>query len=174
MRSLSAACYGPNVRLKPPWLNGQGVRFLIRRLRVRVPLGVLAPRTATARRFEPLRAEPNGFLVHHLNHSVTLSRNCIRKNKFGTNANRQNILHNERTSRGSNPGHIDGGDVVYLRATDANTVAFPIVQMCTLERAAPRAIAQAGPTPMQNCSRYIFASCLRVKTIRSASLDKGN
>ena len=23
--------------------------------------------------FEPLRAEPNGFLVHHLNHSVTLS-----------------------------------------------------------------------------------------------------
>ena len=28
----------------------------------------------TAREFEPLRAEPNGFLVHHLNHSVTLSR----------------------------------------------------------------------------------------------------
>ena len=28
---------------------------------------------ATAREFEPLRAEPNGFLVHHLNHSVTLS-----------------------------------------------------------------------------------------------------
>ena len=28
----------------------------------------------TARGFEPLRAEPNGFLVHHLNHSVTLSR----------------------------------------------------------------------------------------------------
>ena len=28
---------------------------------------------ATARGFEPLRAEPNGFLVHHLNHSVTLS-----------------------------------------------------------------------------------------------------
>ena len=27
----------------------------------------------TARGFEPLRAEPNGFLVHHLNHSVTLS-----------------------------------------------------------------------------------------------------
>ena len=32
-------------------------------------------RTATtARGFEPLRAEPNGFLVHHLSHSVTLSR----------------------------------------------------------------------------------------------------
>jgi hypothetical protein len=28
---------------------------------------------ATARGFEPLRAEPNGFLVHHLSHSVTLS-----------------------------------------------------------------------------------------------------
>ena len=27
----------------------------------------------TAKGFEPLRAEPNGFLVHHLNHSVTLS-----------------------------------------------------------------------------------------------------
>ena len=31
------------------------------------------PPEATARGFEPLRAEPNGFLVHHLNHSVTLS-----------------------------------------------------------------------------------------------------
>ena len=28
----------------------------------------------TARGLEPLRAEPNGFLVHHLNHSVTLSQ----------------------------------------------------------------------------------------------------
>ena len=28
---------------------------------------------ATARGFEPLRAEPSGFLVHHLSHSVTLS-----------------------------------------------------------------------------------------------------
>jgi hypothetical protein len=28
---------------------------------------------STTRGFEPLRAEPNGFLVHHLNHSVTLS-----------------------------------------------------------------------------------------------------
>ena len=31
------------------------------------------PPEATARGFEPLRAEPNGFLVHHLSHSVTLS-----------------------------------------------------------------------------------------------------
>ena len=28
---------------------------------------------ATARGFEPLRAEPNEFLVHHLSHSVALS-----------------------------------------------------------------------------------------------------
>ena len=34
---------------------------------------------ATARGFEPLRAEPNGFRVHHLNHSVTLScRHCAK------------------------------------------------------------------------------------------------
>ena len=28
---------------------------------------------STTRGFEPLRAEPNGFLIHHLSHSVTLS-----------------------------------------------------------------------------------------------------
>ncbi len=33
----------------------------------------------TARGFEPLRAEPNGFLVHHLNHSVTLSCRATRR-----------------------------------------------------------------------------------------------
>ena len=33
---------------------------------------------ATARGFEPLRAEPNGFLVHHINHSVTVSSQCSR------------------------------------------------------------------------------------------------
>ena len=31
----------------------------------------------TARGFEPLRAEPDGFLVHHLNHTVTLSVECV-------------------------------------------------------------------------------------------------
>ena len=31
-------------------------------------------RKTTARGFEPLRAEPNGFLFHHLNHSATLSQ----------------------------------------------------------------------------------------------------
>ena len=34
---------------------------------------------STARRFEPLRAEPNRFLVHHLNHSVTLSMSKVCK-----------------------------------------------------------------------------------------------
>ena len=28
--------------------------------------------------FEPLRAEPSGFLVHHLSHSVTLSLESLR------------------------------------------------------------------------------------------------
>ena len=28
---------------------------------------------STAREFQPMRAEPKGFLVHHLRHSVTLS-----------------------------------------------------------------------------------------------------
>ena len=36
----------------------------------------------TARGFEPLRAEPNGFLVHHLNHSVTLSC-CVARTNMG-------------------------------------------------------------------------------------------
>ena len=74
----------------PPWPNGQGVGLLIRRLRVRVPQGVfkylklyayfhfLGDATAikfkaTPRGFEPLRAEPNGFRVHLLNRSDTVS-----------------------------------------------------------------------------------------------------
>ena len=38
----------------------------------RMPFG-MGMTKATPRGFEPLRAEPNGFLVHHLNHSVTVS-----------------------------------------------------------------------------------------------------
>ena len=34
---------------------------------------ILQRSKTTARGFEPLRAEPNGFLVHHLGHSVTVS-----------------------------------------------------------------------------------------------------
>ena len=37
---------------------------------------------STARGFEPLRAEPNGFLVHHLSHSVTLSDDHARTDLF--------------------------------------------------------------------------------------------
>ena len=36
----------------------------------------------TARGFEPLRAEPSGFLVHHLNHSVTLSMSFLMLGMF--------------------------------------------------------------------------------------------
>ena len=39
---------------------------------------------ATAKGFEPLRAEPNGFLVHHLNHSVTLSRWSCKSMQYNT------------------------------------------------------------------------------------------
>ena len=35
--------------------------------------GVGMQMQSTPRGFEPLRAEPNGFLVHHLSHSVTVS-----------------------------------------------------------------------------------------------------
>ena len=35
-------------------------------------------RNATPMGFEPLRAEPNGFLVHHLNHSVTVSSDALK------------------------------------------------------------------------------------------------
>ena len=34
---------------------------------------IVAWQQTTPRGFEPLRAEPNGFLVHHLSHSVTVS-----------------------------------------------------------------------------------------------------
>ena len=46
-----------------------------RACQIRIHTGVAQRpnRMPTARGFEPLRAEPNGFLVHHLNHSVTLS-----------------------------------------------------------------------------------------------------
>ena len=47
---------------------------------VRASAGGLVNYSSTARGFEPLRAEPNGFRVHHLSHSVTLSVNkCMDK-----------------------------------------------------------------------------------------------
>ena len=45
----------------------------------------------TQRGFEPLRAEPNGFLVHLLNHSDTVS---LRIATFGTLANETCGLRN--------------------------------------------------------------------------------
>ena len=38
-----------------------------------VPSLLYCMHKTTPKGFEPLRAEPNGFLVHHLSHSVTLS-----------------------------------------------------------------------------------------------------
>ena len=59
-----------------PWPNRAGVvRVAARANCVPDTQGVRTPQAEvpTARGFEPLRAEPNGFLVHHLSHSVTLS-----------------------------------------------------------------------------------------------------
>ena len=46
-----------------------------------IQAGDLQSWSSTARGFEPLRAEPNGFLVHHLSHSVTLSLFVLRSFK---------------------------------------------------------------------------------------------
>ena len=46
--------------------------FLVRR-GYATPTANMYKTKTTARGFEPLRAEPNGFRVHHLNRSVTLS-----------------------------------------------------------------------------------------------------
>ena len=57
------------------WRSRPGHRFGFPKLIVVVvpmPFHPDSPK-ATPRGFEPLQAEPNGFLVHHLNHSVTLS-----------------------------------------------------------------------------------------------------
>ena len=49
------------------------LRMALRQGKSRVDPQVDSGKRSTARGFEPLRAEPNGFLVHHLSHSVTLS-----------------------------------------------------------------------------------------------------
>ena len=57
----------------------------------------------TARRFEPLRAEPNGFLVHHLNHSVLLPdiANQAGRTQWTRNSNkpRDKPAHSRHTTR---------------------------------------------------------------------------
>ena len=46
----------------------------------------------TARGFEPLRAEPNGFRVHHLNHSVTLSwKHCFASKQANKMQNKSDL-----------------------------------------------------------------------------------
>ena len=57
--------------------------------------------TPTARGFEPLRAEPNGFLIHHLNHSVTLSRASSFKTEVRDNVSGAGASTAGRWSRSS-------------------------------------------------------------------------
>ena len=61
---------GPQKQRHPP---SRGARCLGRRRTAQLPRCIGVSLEATARGFESLRAEPNGFLVHHLGHSVTLS-----------------------------------------------------------------------------------------------------
>jgi hypothetical protein len=62
--STSASCVGSNPTAVSCGL-GKALAGALR--------GWCSQRKTTPRGFEPLRAEPNGFLVHHLNHSVTVS-----------------------------------------------------------------------------------------------------
>ena len=95
----------------PPWPNGQGVGLLIRRLRVRVTQGMhyiaynfvsrnncppMVSRSldckATPRGLEPLRAEPNGFRVHLLNRSDTVSLTVwLASHQAGWNAGKEDV-----------------------------------------------------------------------------------
>ena len=56
-------------------------------------------RKATARGFEALRAEPNGFLVHHLNHSVTLSMSTSSPEEFDSNGLRAELRNGAGRSK---------------------------------------------------------------------------
>ena len=74
--------------------------------------GVRAPEVKTghdptARGFEPLRAEPNGFLVHHLNHSVTLS--CEAKIKTELFSNVSGVAVRTARHRTRSSGRPRGG-----------------------------------------------------------------
>ena len=46
-----------------------------------------SPLNTTPVGFEPTRAEPNGFLVHLLNHSDTVSRNMVGRAQIGIDTN---------------------------------------------------------------------------------------
>ena len=60
----------------------------------------------TARGLEPLRAEPNGFRVHLLSHSDTLSL-VMQRFEAGQEYRRKCI------SQESSPGRVDSGDILY-------------------------------------------------------------
>ena len=85
----------------------------------------------TARGFEPLRAEPNGFLVHHLSHSVTLSMLSCKTGRLAERASHPSRIPYPSTSssiahsEGSRPsgwtghcwlaqGHTFSGDLVLV------------------------------------------------------------
>ena len=69
-RRRATLVLGPQKQRHPP---SRGTRCLGRRRAAQLLRCSDVGLEATARGFEPLRAEPNGFLVHHLGHSVTLS-----------------------------------------------------------------------------------------------------
>ena len=84
--------------IAPPCLDAFALVLVLlyRRVRVRVPMSsthelhsITKPKRpqarthATPRGFELLRAEPNGFLVHLLNHSDTVSCCLVRISHFG-------------------------------------------------------------------------------------------
>ena len=92
---------------------------------------IIAQAQATARGFEPLRAEPNGFRVHHLNHSVTLSwPACL-------------PFVNKRTS-------IRASSFSYFQKNETSTLGTLIVaQVCLalMQRFAPEPQLLPSPLP---------------------------
>ena len=91
--------------------------------------------TTTARGFEPLRAEPNGFLVHHLNHSVTLSWICLCLSSVA--AWRLELLLQVCMLVFKFCKHC-----IYLRAHEAGIVAMDAMQAITSETVCRLAMSQ--------------------------------
>ena len=66
--------------------------------------------TSTARGFEPLRAEPNGFLVHHLSHSVRLSLVVLNESRLS----KQPLAFSGGMRRGQGKNHRQCGGLEAL------------------------------------------------------------
>ena len=108
--------------------------------------------TSTARGFEPLRAEPNGFRVHHLSHSVILSI---------TNANNMGIYQGKNhvaILTNKHEGHRQQGDSNPCWQSQMN---FPSIteaaRSCWLLRmqiTSTLAIAKHTKISMDNNSRH--------------------